>query len=241
MRAISSLYRWIRFLLVGGFWILSGYPSMPFGRLKTRDHYLKISPAFGRDLMKALGAKMTFEGLENFDPAKNYVFVGNHQSYADIPLIQAAIGSVGKSAMFMAKKYLFKVPIFGLAISRMGLIPIEGKESKAALKSVLQAIDTVKEGNSLIVFAEGTRSIDGTIAPFKRGAFMLAERMDMPVVPFVIIDNYKIFPRKGFYITPGPCKIIFLPPMERGELNSKEFMAQVEGVVRARYEAEVAQ
>ena len=234
MRYVTSSVRWIFFITIALFYIIRGYVFIPFGRASA--YYQGIGKGFGGNLMRTLGAKPKFEGLELLDSAKKYVFVGNHQSYADILIVQASLAAKKIYTLFMAKQYLFKIPFLGLAIKHMGLVPVDYGDTRQALRSVLQAIDRVKEGNNLVVFPEGSRSCDGEIAPFKRGAFMLAERMGVPVIPFVITGTFDVVSRNSFFIKPGPCKIKFLPAEEKGTDTSKEFMARVEGIIRKEYD-----
>lgn len=206
---------------------------IPFG--KGKAYFAWVSGIFGRVMLCICGARPCYDGLEHLDPSKTYVFTGNHQSYVDIFLMFAALDSKGIKTLFMAKKELDKIPLFGMVMKQMGLIPIERGENRQQLATMLASMKTLADGRSLTIFAEGSRTYDGNLQPFKRGAFMLAEQADKEIVPFVITGTFNIWPRKGLRVRPGPCRISFMPPIDAKGIKSKELMALVEKKITDAY------
>ncbi len=231
---IGSFFRWIGIVFIMGYYCVAGLVRAPFG--KAGPYFWRITGNFGRKMLFVSGSKATWEGLDRLDPNKHYVFVGNHQSYADIFLVFASLASRNMSTLFMVKKELFKLPLFGPMTKQMQLIPIEREESRKALKTVLDAVKIMKEGHSLTIFAEGSRTKDGEIQPFKRGAFLIAEHTGLPIVPFAITGTAAIMPRGNMSVNPGSCHISFLPPIMPGDMPSRELAVTVENIVRQEYD-----
>ena len=234
MKFIASFFNWIIFIIVALRYVLGGFFYIPFGTAGA--YYRRISPSFGRYMLKAVGAKASYIGLENIDPSKSYIFAGNHQSYVDIFLVQASLGAAGVHVLFMAKRDLFKIPLFGTAIRHMGLIPIEKEESRDGLKTMLDSVKTLKEGHSLTVFAEGSRTKDGRLQPFKKGAFLLSSKTGLEIVPFVIRGTMQIMSANDMHINRGKeCSITFLPAITPEKRSAKELAEITEDVITAEY------
>ncbi len=143
---------------------------------------------------------MRVSGGENLDPKAIYVFAGNHTSQFDIYSFQAAFPH---DFRWIAKKELFRIPVFGLAMQRAGFIPIDRTRGREALKSLNLAALRIAAGSSVLVFPEGTRSQDGKLNVFKSGAFLLAIKSGVPVVPiafngaYSVLPSGKLFPQSG--------------------------------------------
>lgn len=230
---IGSFFRWIGLISVMGYYVIAGLVRSPFGT--AGSYYRRVAGRFGRQMLAVAGGKATWEGLDNLDPEKCYVFVGNHQSYVDIFLLFASLESRKMRTLFMVKRELFKIPLFGPMAKRMGLIPIEREESRKALKTILNAVDTLEKGYSLTIFPEGTRTKDRKIQPFKRGAFVIAGHTKMSIVPFAIIGTADIMPSSNMSVRPGPCHISFLPPITHVDISGKELASAVENAVINEY------
>ncbi|MDR0454811.1 MAG: 1-acyl-sn-glycerol-3-phosphate acyltransferase [Deferribacteraceae bacterium] len=229
----GSFFRWIGLAVIFGYYAVSGILRAPFGAAGI--YYRSIVSKFGKYMLAAAGGKAIFEGLDNLDPKKHYVFVGNHQSYADIFLLLAALNTLNMGTIFMLKKELFKIPFLGSVAKYMGMIPIENDESRKALKTVLDAVKALEKGISLTIFPEGSRSKDGEIISFKRGAFLIAGHTGMPIVPFAITGTADVMPCGNLNVKPGLCRISFLPPVMPGNMPSKELASSVEDIVRNEY------
>ena len=161
----------------------------------------RIIRVWARTLVRAAGIDLHAENLERLDPQQRYILVANHYSYFDIPCILAAIP---QPIRFMAKVSLFKIPIFGWALGRAGFIPIDRKNRRTAVKSFDLAADRIRKGNTIVIFPEEGRSREREMRPFQRGAFLLAMKSQMPIVPIAHRRDVRRLPRRrDWQITPG--------------------------------------
>lgn len=169
--------------------------------------------------------RVEVRGRENISPDTSYVFVANHQGAFDIWSIY---GYLNHTFKWMMKKELENIFMVGYACKRAGHIFVDETKIHAIHDTIAKAESTLKKGTSLVIFPEGSRSWDGKMIPFKRGAFMLAGEFRLPVVPVTIDGSFKAMPRFTYNIT--PCKITLtihkpIYPGERG-FNTKILMEQ---------------
>lgn len=170
-----------------------------------------IARFWSKTILWVSGVKVTLIGLENIDPKRPYVFAANHQSQYDIFTL---MGHLPVQFKWMAKKSLFYIPIVGWGIKACGSIPVDRENAKEAYKALLRATTKIKQGYSIVVFPEGTRSRDGRIRPFKSGGIVLALRAGVPIVPVTIIGTIHILPRGGRRIKPGKVIIVIDKPID---------------------------
>jgi len=163
--------------------------------------------------------KVEVVGKENIDFGRNYIYISNHASAMDIP---ALIRGIPDQIRFLAKQELGKIPLWGWLLKYGGYILIDRRNPKRAMRSVQRAIEKIKSGVSVLVFAEGTRSCDGKLLPFKRGGFMLAIRAKTPIVPVTIIGSHKIMQKHKLEINPGTIKILLDKPISVDEFDGRE-------------------
>ncbi|HEJ83558.1 MAG TPA: 1-acyl-sn-glycerol-3-phosphate acyltransferase [Desulfobacteraceae bacterium] len=147
---------------------------------------------WGRIICRMAGVKVRIEGADNLAPGRTYIFVGNHVSQFDIFSFQ---GYFPHDFRWIAKKELFRIPFFGPAMLRSGIVPIDRSHGREALKSLNRAAEKIAGGTSVLIFPEGTRSRDGRLHPFKTGAVMLAIKAGVPVVPVGFNGTYAILPK----------------------------------------------
>lgn len=230
---LVTAVRAVMLTVVAFYYILTGLLFVPF-KLAAR-YYGFISGAFGRQMLWSCGGKAEIEGLENLDPQKTYVFVGNHQSYADIFLLQKALSKLKMRTLFIVKKELYRIPFFKPMSINMGLVAVERDDARQSMRAIKASLESLQKGNSITVFAEGSRSLDGELQPFKRGGFLLVELTGLEVAPFVVSGTFHIFPKYPFRIRGGACKISFLKPIPAGKYKSKELAAVVEEMIREKY------
>jgi 1-acyl-sn-glycerol-3-phosphate acyltransferase len=166
---------------------------------------------WARLLLWAAGIEIRGDGIERIDRAKRYILIANHHSYFDIPCIFAAIP---QPIRFMAKKSLFSIPIFGWAIGRAGFIPIDRKNRRTAVKSFDLAVNRIRKGNTIVIFPEEGRSREWAMRPFQRGAFLLAIRSELPIMPLAIDGTYDAFRVGARRITPGVVTVRVGTPIE---------------------------
>lgn len=159
--------------------------------------------------------------LSALDPARNYVFMANHQSNFDIPVLSAALNHW--SVRMVAKESLFKIPLFGPAMRRVGHVSVDRTKSRKAMQAIQEAVDIANSGISMVIFPEGTRGRDlSRIGEFKIGGFILALKTGLPVAPIVITGTGDIAPKGGIRIRPGTVKVKALPPVDPGRYSLKE-------------------
>lgn len=167
--------------------------------------------SWGRVIAGAAGITLTVENEERIDPSRRYILVANHHSYFDIPCI---LGTVQQPVRFMAKVSLFKVPVFGWGLKAAGFIPIDRKNRSKAKASFDLASSRIKRGNSIVIFPEEGRSREFRMKPFQRGAFLLAIRSELPIVPMAIVGTYAVMPAGRWSIRPGRVVVKIGEPME---------------------------
>jgi len=179
---------------------------------------------WARLLVAAAGIDLHIENAEALDPSRRYILVANHYSYYDIPCILAA---VPQPIRFMAKVSLFKIPIFGWSLARAGFIPIDRKNRRTAVKSFDLAAERIRRGNTIVIFPEEGRSRNREMRPFQRGAFLLAIKSELPVVPMAIDGTYEVFGVGAKRIKPGRVTLKVGTPIatEGATLKDKERLA----------------
>jgi len=171
----------------------------------------KIARFWGKSILVASRIKVSVKGLSNIDLAGPYIYMPNHQSNFDIPVM---LGHLPVQFRWLAKKELFKIPIFGRAMRKAGYISIDRHDRESAFKSIDVAAKKIKSGVSVLLFPEGTRSLDGKIRPFKKGGFVLAIDSGVPIVPVVIKGTYTIMTKGKFRVNPGHVSMIVHKPID---------------------------
>src|ERR1043166_1937117 len=155
---------------------------------------------WARLLVRAAGIDLRTERMETVDRKQRYILIANHYSYFAIPVIIAA---VPQPIRFMAKISLFKIPIFGWALGRAGFIPIDRKNRPTAGKSFDLAAERIRKSKTIVIFPEEGRSRYREMRPFQRGAFLLAIKAGMQMMPIAVDGTFDIFRVGAKRITPG--------------------------------------
>jgi len=137
--------------------------------------------------------------------------MSNHQSNYDIPIL---LGHLPVQFRWLAKVELFRIPLFGYAMKRAGYICIDRSNQQSAFESLKKAAGIIREGVSVMIFPEGTRTRDGSIGSFKKGGFVLAVESGVPIVPLIIKGTYSVMPRTRLLIKPGKVTLEILKPVE---------------------------
>jgi 1-acyl-sn-glycerol-3-phosphate acyltransferase len=169
--------------------------------------------------VRIAGVKVHVEGLERLDPKRTYIFMANHVSNLDPPILVPLIPS---RTSVMAKQELFSYPILGKALRMASLVPVDRGNRDAGIAAVSAAAEVVKQGIHMTIFVEGGRSFDGKLLPFKKGPFYLAEECQVPVVPVTVSGTHFVMPKKRLAIKPGLVTVTFHPPIEPEEFGSRE-------------------
>jgi 1-acyl-sn-glycerol-3-phosphate acyltransferase len=165
-------------------------------------------------------------GLEHIVPGQSYVVVANHQSLIDIYLLY---GFLGMDIKWVMKQELRTVPVLGLACEMMGHVIIDRSNTAAALASMDRARGKIKEGMSVVFFAEGTRSRNGELMPFKKGAFRMAQALNLPILPITIHNTLGILPSDTLDLRPGRAWMTIGKPIEISGLKTFREEAKVSG------------
>ncbi len=181
-------------------------------------------------VVRACRMHIEIEGRERLEPNRPYVIISNHQSHLDICATRAALN---RKILFVAKKELLSVPIFGQALGLSDHIVIDRSDAQSAIDAVNEAAIRSPDQACILFYAEGTRSSDGSITAFKKGGVALALRCGLPIVPLAISGTRKFLPKGAALIRPGGAVRIFLaPPIETAGLSVKDRDALNEQVHR---------
>ncbi len=187
----------------------------PFGQ--NRVHSWGIF--WGRTCLRLAGLKFTVSGTEHLPHHEPAIYVCNHQSNFDILLLYAGLPIQFR---WMAKKELFRIPLFGAAMKCAGYIPIDRSNRREAMRSLTAAAQRIKDGASVVIFPEGTRTTDGKLQPFKKGALLIATKAGVPVVPMAISGSYQAQPKGQFRISPAHLKLTILPAIPPSRLGASQ-------------------
>jgi 1-acyl-sn-glycerol-3-phosphate acyltransferase len=210
------------------------------GSFASRNWPAFIARNWGKLNLWAAGVKVTVSGVENLDGRGPYIFASNHQGWFDI---FTALGKLPVRFSWLAKEELFKIPILGLAMRKAGYIPINRSNHREALLSMNRAAEVIRNGTSVFVFPEGTRSEDGIMGEFKKGGFVLAVKSHQPIVPISISGSHRILPKKSWTIHPGEIRLAISKPIRTADGGSKGrdlLMEQVREAIRANLTVEEA-
>ena len=174
---------------------------------------------WARILTWIAGVRVRVEGMERLDPRATYVFAGNHTSQFDIYSFQAAFPH---DFRWIAKQELFRIPIFGRAMRKVGFIAIDRSHGRKALKSLNLAAKRIADGASVLIFPEGTRSPDGRLRPFKAGAILLAIRSGVDVVPIGFNGASSVLPKGALLPRGGEIVIRIGQPIATTDYTTKD-------------------
>lgn len=155
------------------------------------------------------GVRIVVHNPERCADGTPHVFVANHMSWYDVP----ALSSFLPRAKFVAKAELFRLPIFGPAMRAVGMVPIERQNRKAAFNSYDEAAERIREGNSVVIFPEGTRGEEYPLRPFKKGPFVLAISAGAPIVPVLVHGTREVIARNSLLVRPGRVDVHLLEPV----------------------------
>ena len=183
--------------------------SFPFDR--SGDTVLKLARWWSWLLLWGAGVDLQVRIEAPLDPRQPYVFMPNHLSTVDI---WALFVAVPRPIRFIAKKQLAQIPLFGWAMAAGRFIFIDRKNPAAAKRSITLAVQRIRDGSSVVIFPEGTRSRDGSLAPFKKGGFHLAANAGVKVVPVAIRGAGQVMPPGKLWLSPGPVVIEMAAPIE---------------------------
>jgi 1-acyl-sn-glycerol-3-phosphate acyltransferase len=157
--------------------------------------YLWVGRTWSKSGLFFFGTRVKVSGAEHIKAGQNYVYAANHSSYMDILIL---LGYIPDNLRLTLRSSLTRIPIWGWALLAGPFITIDRSNSKKAKRSIQVAIQRIRNGASVLFFPEGTRTPNGEMQPFKRGAFHLAKESGVPILPVAVIGSYKILPRHKF-------------------------------------------
>ena len=188
---------------------------------------------WSRSILWIAGTRIIIEGLSNIDTEKQYVFIGNHQSHFDVLVVFSRIPLIMR---FLTKKELFRIPVFGWALSATGMIKIDRADHEESVKSMNEALEVIRKNRvSLVVFPEGTRSSDGKMGQFKKGGFIMAIKGKIPVVPISISGSRFILPKHSMRLKAGTIKMVIGKPIDTSDFkytDRSELMAKTISIIK---------
>ena len=215
-------------VVFGSICILSSYFS------KTGNLPHLVARIWANSILLVSGIRVTLNGLDNLIADRPVIYMVNHQSNFDIPVL---LGRLPVQFRWLAKAELFRIPILGRGMSGSGYISIDRSNRKSAMQSLVRAADTIRNGTSVLIFPEGTRSLDGNLQPFKKGGFVLTVDAGVPVIPMVICGTWSIMPKDRLRIRPRPVTLDILPPVDTSAFTRKTKDDLMETVHRQMSEA----
>jgi 1-acyl-sn-glycerol-3-phosphate acyltransferase len=208
--------------------LLIGLITLPLSlfivSLAPFDRKGKLAYGIGRlwawAILKISGIRLRVQGLGRLDSGRQYIFMANHQSNIDIPVLAQSLPQF--ELRWLAKKELLFVPFFGWAIWSSRQIIVDRSNRAKAMASLRKAKEKISGGISVVIFPEGTRSVTGGLLPFKRGGFLLAVRTGTPIVPITINGSGAILPRGDWRIRGGKIEVVVGDPIDLGQHRATE-------------------
>jgi 1-acyl-sn-glycerol-3-phosphate acyltransferase len=195
-----------------------------------RAVHFRCAVPWAKIILRVCGIRVTVRGLENVRAEIPRIYMCNHQSFFDIWTILAFLPVDFK---FILKQELMKIPLLGPAMTQAGYIGIERKDPREAVKSIALAAKRIKDGASVLIFPEGTRSVDGRLQPFKRGGFNLAFKSGCDIVPMVINGSHRIATKGSLRINKGSYSFQIGEPISLSGYRKKDIPRLMERVHQA--------
>jgi 1-acyl-sn-glycerol-3-phosphate acyltransferase len=220
---------WLYTIVLGGLSLLSSF----FDKSGSIQH--GFARAWAKTILWTVGAVPQVEGLEKVDTTKAAVYVVNHLSALDIPVLYA---NLPFQFRILAKKELFRYPFMGWHLRRSGQIPVVLENPRASVRSLNLAVATLHHGMSLVIFPEGARSSDGQLHSFMGGAFYAALKAQVDVVPMALVGTFEMLKMNTWHIKPGPLHLVAGRPISTAGMSTRDMeklKQQAEDVIAGLY------
>lgn len=211
--------------------LMTAFFALAYGvaHLVTRDPdvFRFWASGWGGSLLFGFGVRTEVDMRADLDPDQSYVFVSNHQNLLDIPLLARTLPH---PFGFVAKLELESVPFLGTALKMSPSVFVGGKDARRSLESLRRAGRQIREGRSVIIFPEGSRTFGSRLARFKKSAFALASEAGVPVVPITVVDSYRLMNETMLASRPGRVRVVVHPPLPVSGLTGAELAPAIERV-----------
>ncbi len=179
----------------------------------------KIASAWGRQLLALFLVDMRVIGTENLNPDQHYVFVSNHFSLIDTPVM---FGSMPRPFRILARHGLWKIPFIGWHLNRAGHLPVNREDAREAVRNIAAAAEKIQSGYSILLFPQGGRTRGETMRPFKPGAAYIAIQAGVPIVPMALVGTRKILSPGSTHLRPGIAELRIGAPVSTEGLHRRD-------------------
>ena len=169
--------------------------------------------------VRLAGVRVQVAGLDRLDASATYIFMSNHASTLDPPIL---VPLIPRRTSVLVKKELFRIPLLAQAMRMGSLVPVDRSNREAAVASLRAARNVLKAGINMTIFIEGTRSYDGRLLPFKKGPFYLAEESGVAIVPVTIAGSHTVLPKKKLAVAPGIITVHFHPAVNPAAYSDRD-------------------
>ena len=206
--------------LIWAYTLIFGLSSIPFGFFDKDGRILHgFARAWSKLIMKTILSPLRVAGLEKIDTSKTYVYAVNHASALDIPILYAFLPFQFR---IVHKRELLSYPIVGWHLKRSGQVCVDQQNPARSIGQIKSALRTLKNGMPLVIFPEGGRTSDGRIQPFLAGAFFLAIKAQVDIVPIALVGTYELLPMNTYHIKPRPLEMRVGEPIATAGMTLRE-------------------
>jgi len=181
-------------------------------------------------ILKTIGAPVAVDGLEHIRTDRPHLYAFNHLSALDIPLLYVYLPFQFR---IIAKRELFRYPFLGWHLKRSGQVSIDPADARASMRALNQGAESLRNGMPLVVFPEGGRTPDGQVKPFLAGAFYIAIKAGVDIVPAALVGTYEMLPMNTYHIRPRPLRVVFGEPISTDGFTLRNMDALAAKVRRA--------
>jgi 1-acyl-sn-glycerol-3-phosphate acyltransferase len=223
-------------IVIALYLIIIGIPVLTYCRIVGNPRLaLRLSKVLAGIVLWIAGIKLNLEGRDRVDRSKGCVYVANHKSFTDsIALFYALPGEL----TFLAKKEIYKIPLVSFALRTMEIIEVNRSDPEAAAQSIERAVRYLQNGKCVILFPEGTRNRGKGLLPFKKGAFVLAIKSQVPIVPVILYGAEKSIAPDTIFLYPATIRINILDPIETKGMDLEkrtELLEYTQALMEAAY------
>jgi 1-acyl-sn-glycerol-3-phosphate acyltransferase len=218
----------IRTIIVVLFWAI-GIPTaalvgFPWTIISRKIDFLyNTAMKIARGGVWLCGVKVLIVGLDRFDNQRTYIYMCNHVSNIDPPIV---IPAIPKRTSVLVKKEVFRIPVLATAMRMGQLVPVDRTDRESAINSLKKGQEVLASGVNMTLFPEGTRSRTGELLPFKKGPFYMALEAGVPILPMTILGTRAIWPKGSWAIKPGTATVVFHSPIDPKTFSDREALME---------------